>query len=373
MSLTGTPRHHISIHGAGRASRLMLKEEVFEFNTFGSLTMQDFILVNSGEARSLSFLNCQDLHLSRVELYGQTRLGNSLLRISGAVRLLIESCILVPITSGNNDKLDFVLQRVPSLATHKKAFGATASIDGSLSKAADTIAALSPQERKLMSSEITALLRSNDLANLSPREQTSLNNLRLVVGRDSQSASLSKALDQLAAALLAGTPAFALALDETPDASLIDNRLRGRITLFGESDEMPDLTADQLKRLSAAIKAGAVTFDDSGNLVLERNTLQGMRISGKALNNVIASAQGSMPAWHNLQVVNNRIDSEQDHYPGFNCAFNGNTLEPEGDVGALIANQAKIIGNFAHNDFRLFVAGTNPESFGNGGLNVVAL
>lgn len=373
MSLIGTPRHHISIHGAGRASRLMLKEEAFEFNTFGSLTLRDFILINSGEARSLNLLNCQDLLLSRVELYGRTTTGNSLLRISGALRLLIESSILVAITSGNNDKLDFVLQRVPSLAAHKKAFSATASIDGSLSKAADAIAALSPEERKQMSSEITALLRSNDLVNLTPREQSSLNNLRLAVGRNSQPASLSKALDQAAAALRAGLPAFALALDETPDASLIDNRLRGRITLFGESDEMPDLTDDQMKRLSAAIKAGAVTFDDSGTLVLEGNTLQGMRLSGKALNDVIASGQGSLPAWHNLQVSNNRINSEEDHYPGFNCAFNGNTLEPEGDVGVLIADQAKVIGNFAHNDFRLFVAGTNPENFGNGGLNVVVL
>jgi len=116
-----------------------------------------------------------------------------------------------------------------------------------------------------------------------------------------------------------------------------------------------------------------VSLDDSGSLVLERNTLQGMRLSGKALNDVVASGQGSLPAWHNLQVNNNRINGEEDHYPGLNCAFNGNTLEPEGDVGVLIANQAKIIGNFAHNDFRLFVAGTNPESFGNGGLNVVGV
>ena len=171
----------------------------------------------------------------------------------------------------------------------------------------------------------------------------------------------------------AATPAFALALEGTADASLIDSRLRGRITLFGESDAMPDLTPDQLKRVSAAIKAGAVTFDDSGSLLLERNALQGVRISGKALNDVIASAQGSLPAWHELRVVNNRIDSEQDHYPGLNCAFNGNTLEPQGDVGVLLANQAKIVGNFAHNDFRLFVAGSNPESFGNGGLNVVGV
>jgi hypothetical protein len=83
--------------------------------------------------------------------------------------------------------------------------------------------------------------------------------------------------------------------------------------------------------------------------------------------------EGTLPVWHNLQVINNRIDSEEDHYPGFNCAFNGNTLEPEGDVGVLFGNQAKIIGNFADNKFRLFAAGTNPESFGNGALNVVAL
>jgi hypothetical protein len=96
-------------------------------------------------------------------------------------------------------------------------------------------------------------------------------------------------------------------------------------------------------------------------------------MSGKALANVIDTAQGSLSIWNTLQVTDNRIDSEDDHYPGFNCAFNGNTLEPQGDVGFLLANQAKIIGNFAHNDFRLFVAGANPESFGNGGLSVLAL
>jgi hypothetical protein len=51
---------------------------------------------------------------------------------------------------------------------------------------------------------------------------------------------LSRALDQFANALRAGTPAFALALDDTDDACLINNRVRGRITLFGESDEFPD-------------------------------------------------------------------------------------------------------------------------------------
>ncbi|MBK9785380.1 MAG: hypothetical protein IPP59_15075 [Betaproteobacteria bacterium] len=373
MSLTGTRRHNISIHGAGRATRLNLKEEIFQFDTFGSLSLQDFIVVNAGEPRSFSFQHCQDLHLNRVEFFGRSATGTSLLQISGTARLLINSCMLFAISTENNEKLGFVFERLPSLLAHRAAFSPLASIDGNLSKAAEAIAALSPEERKKMAGEISNLIRGNDAANLSNREQTSLNQLRVLVSRESKVASLIKALDEVASALRAGTPAFALALDETADATLIDNRLRGRITLFGESDEMPVLNADQLKRLSGAIREGVVTLDDSGSLVLERNLLQGMRISGKALEKVVESAEGTLPVWHNLQVINNRIDSEEDHYPGFNCAFNGNTLEPEGDVGVLFGNQAKIIGNFADNKFRLFAAGTNPESFGNGALNVVVL
>ncbi|WP_265942918.1 hypothetical protein [Dechloromonas sp. A34] len=373
LSLTGTSRHHISIHGAGPASRLVLKQQMFKFDTFGSLSLKDFTLVNWGSPSSFTFLKCNNIDFSHVEFFGTSATGNSLLKIAGSARLLIEDCTIFAITPGNNEKLDFVLERVPSLSAHKNAFGTTATLDGSLNEAAEAIAALSAADRKGMATEISALLRSNDLVNLTSREQSSLNNLRVVVGRNPTAASLSKALDQLADALRAGTPAFALALDDTDDASLINNRLRGRITLFGESDELPDLTPDQLKRLGAALKAGAVTFDDSGSLVLDRNALQGMRISGKALAKVIDNAQGSIPLWHNLQVTNNRIDSEEDHYPGFNAAFNGNTLEPQGNVGALMANQAKVIGNFADKDLSLFVVGANPESFGNGGLNVVAL
>ncbi|UCV17582.1 DUF6519 domain-containing protein [Ferribacterium limneticum] len=373
LSLTGTPRHHISIHGAGPASRLILKQEVFKFDTFGSLSLKDFTLANSGEPSSFSFLKCQDVDFSNVDFLGRSATGSSLLQIAGSSRLLIEDCTIFAIAPDNNEKLDFIAQRVPSLAPHRNAFRATATLDGNLNEAAEAIAALSAADRKKMVAEISTFLRSNDLVNLSSREQTSLNNLSVVVGRNSTAAALNKALDQLANALRAGTPAFALALDDTDDASLINNRVRGRITLFGESDEFPDVTDNQLKRLSAALKAGAVTFDDSGSLVLERNALQAVRMSGKALSKVIDTAQGTLPVWHNLQVTNNRIDSEEDLYPGFNCAFNGNTLEPQGDVGALLANQAKVIGNFAHNDFRLFVTGTNPENFGNGGLNVVPI
>lgn len=374
LSLTGSMRHRISIHGAGPASRVVLRQEAFKFDTFASLTLRDFTLANSGEPGSFGFLKCQNVDFSHVDFFGRSGVGSSLLQIAGSTRLLIEDCSVFAVATDNNERRDFVLERIPSLVASRNALGATATLDGSLNEAAEAIAALGPADRRKMATEITALLRSNDLASLSSREQASLNNLRLVLGRNaSPAALLSRALGQLAGALRAGIPAFALALDDTDDACLINNRLQGRITLFGESDEFPAVTADQLKRLSAAVKAGAVAFDDSGSLILERNELQGVRMSGKALANVIDTAQGSLSIWNTLQVTDNRIDSEDDHYPGFNCVFNGNTLEPQGDVGFLLANQAKIIGNFAHNDFRLFVAGANPESFGNGGLSVLAL
>jgi hypothetical protein len=374
LSLTGSTRHRISIHGAGPASRLALKDQVFRFDTFAALTLADFTVIASGDPHSIGFLRCQDLRLHRLDIAGPSAPGESLLRIAGGQRLSLEGCrVLAAAAADDGARLGFVLERVPSLASFSKAFGATASLDGNLDKAADDMAALSAADRKKLASEITALLRGNDLAQLSAREQSGLNRLSTSVGRNGQAAALSRAIGQLASALRAAAPAFALALEDTDDASLIDSRLQGRITLFGEADEMPPLTGDQIKRLSAAIKAGAVTLDDSGTLVLERNVLQGLRLSEKAVGAVIEAAQGSLPVWHNLQIIDNRIDSEEDHYAGFNCAFNGNTLEPQGDVGALIANQAKVIGNFAHNDFRLFVAGCNPESSGNGGLSVVTV
>jgi hypothetical protein len=111
-------------------------------------------VVNSGEPRSFSFLRCQELDLSHVEFFGRSATGSSLLRIAGSSRLLIEDCSIFATATANNEKPDFVLQRVPSLAAHRNAFGPTASIDGSLNEAAEAIAALSPAERKKMSSEI---------------------------------------------------------------------------------------------------------------------------------------------------------------------------------------------------------------------------
>ena len=61
LSLTGTTRHHISIHGAGPATRLVLKGQLLQFDTFAALTLADFTIISSGDPRSLGFLRCGDL------------------------------------------------------------------------------------------------------------------------------------------------------------------------------------------------------------------------------------------------------------------------------------------------------------------------
>jgi hypothetical protein len=289
------------------------------------------------------------------------------------LRLLIESSRLLASGTSDSEKLKLVLERLPSLVPYRGMFKDTASIDGSLGDAAEAITALSPEERKPMLGEITKLVRSNEFGNFTQRQQIALNKLRVSISRDNQSASLANAVEKVGTTLRADTLAFALSLDNFDDVSLIDNRLHGRITLFGESDDMPDLNTDLMHRLSAAIKAGAVTFDGGGSLILDRNELQGLRMSAKALKDVVDNAKGALAVWDYLQVSNNRIDSELDHYPGLNCAFNGNVLSPEGDVGVLFSGQAKVIGNFAPGEYHLFVAGANPEIFGNGGLNVVPI
>lgn len=374
LSLTGTARQRVSIHGAGPASRLVLKNQDFKLDNFAALEFADFTIGNLGEPRSIELTRCRELRLSRMTIVGISTFGNSALRIAGSQRLLIEDSRINALSSANQgERLKLLVKHVPSLNPFAKALSAIASFDDSLDKAAEAITAMPAADRQKIVDEINALLRGNNLALFNTREQRSLNALSTTISRNGSTASLSKAFDQLATALRVTTPAFALSIDDTDDASLINNRFLGRITLFGEADESAPATQDQIKRVGAALKAGVVGFDESGSLVLERNVLQGMRISSAALKKLFESAKGRLPAWHELRVTDNRIDSEDDHYPGFNCAFSGNTLEANGDVGVLMASQAKVIGNFAHNDFHLFVIGANPESFGNGGLSVQAL
>ena len=56
-----------------------------------------------------------------------------------------------------------------------------------------------------------------------------------------------------------------------------------------------------------------------------------------------------------------------------NLGLSLNVLQPNGNFGNCIADQAKYLGNLAHGEPQVFNVGNTAEDFGNGGLNIINL
>lgn len=372
LIFSGTKSTKIHIHGAAMASRLMLADKSIRFETFTSLILEDFVIIKGDSEPGFQFDDCRELRFSRVAMAGASSAGNSLVRVTACSRLVIEKCDLLAFVPDSLEKQKKLALAVPGFLVHRDFFSyLIAGNQDDLKSSIESFIALKPEERNKLAHEIDTLINGNGAAEFSLSEQRSLATLsRVLVGNTKDVRTFRNTLMAIDSAIRLTTPSFALALDDIKDATLIDNRLRGRISVFGEASNFPDIDDGQLKRLGSAIAQGAVSFDANGSLVLERNVFQGMRFSDSVLKNIIETFKGTLPVWEYLQVSNNRIDSDQDQYPGSSCAFSGNRLNQEDHAGVLFSSQAKVIGNFSTAEFSLFVTGTNPESFGNGNLNV---
>lgn len=373
LSVEGSRRHRVHIHGCGAASRLALRSQFFILDNFGAVSLQDFSLVRTGTPESIILRRCSDLRISRIDCVGSSTAGRSLLRIGGSRRLVIEDSRLL---ADNLDerKLEFLFAQVSQLENYKSAFRPSAIIDGRLPEYAEQLAALGADEQKVLTAQIATMIRMAANANISfsQRELLALNTMRNALGNATVPV-LAAALEQLGSAMLTAAPGFALALEDIGDVSLVGNQLRGQITLFGEGENSPLPGRDQLARLSGAINQSEVSLLASGNLTLERNRLNGLRLNEAVFKNILERMRGALPVCAQLRVTDNQIDSELDHYPGLNCALSGNTFDTQDDVGMIIATQAKIIGNFMRNKHRLYALGVAPESFGNGSLTITPI
>ena len=372
LIFSGKKSTKIHIHGAGNASRLMLGKSDIRFQTFASLVFEDFVIVKGDTEPGFQFADSHEVRFSRVLMAGSSSVGNSLLRITDTSRLVMENCNLLAFVRDSMEKLEKLSQTFPGLKAHGDLFSyLMGGNQDELNSTVDSLIALKPEERKKLAQEIESVLKGNGAAEFSPAEQRSLATLaRVMVGNTKDGRAVRNTLLALDSAIRTTQPSFALALDGVREAMLIDNRLRGRISIFGEASIFPDLDENQRKRLGGAIAQGEVSFDPFGSLILERNVFQGMRFSDSALKDAVGAFKGKLPVWDYLQVSNNRIESDQDHYPGSNCAFTGNRLNQDDHAGIVFSNQAKIIGNFSSAEFSLFVSGTDPEVFGNGNLRV---
>lgn len=372
------PRVRLMVHGCGPASRLMLDERSFSLNGFSSVSIADLTIVRRGQPKSLVFAQCAELRLSRVDCVGPSGPGASLVRVDGSRRVQLEACRLLAAGRGNAERHDLLFSRAPTLAVLKAALAPESMLDDDDDRAALALARQPIDARKAMTTEITALLRAGTAGNVltTARIQAALTSLATQLIRDTPSQSrLRAAIGALAAALLADAQSCALALlDNDADTTLRDNRLRGGISLFSESGDFPELTTDQLKLIGAGIRTGKLVPAGEGALTLQCNQFSSLRLGAESMRAMLTAMQtgGEFAAWRSLRAGDNTLEAYS-HFPAFDAALTGNVLPTGGDTGALIAVQAKVIGNFAHNDFRLFVSGANPETLANGGLNVVTV
>lgn len=373
------PRVRLMLHGCGPASRLLLDERTFSLNSFASVSIADLAISRRGQPESLTFSQCADLRLSRVDCVGPAGPGASLVRVDGSRRVHIEGCRLYAAGRGTAERLDFLFNRAPALAVLKAALAPDSQLDDDDDRAALALARQPMDARKAMAAEIASLLRAGAAGNalpLSPMAQAALTSLATQITKEVPAAKrLRPAIAGIAAALLADPLSCALALlDNDADTTVRDNRLRGGIALFAESGDFPELTTDQLKLLGGGIRTGKMVPQGDGTFTLQCNQLSSMRLGAEAARALLTIIQtgGEFSAWRCLRAADNALEAYS-HFPAFDAAVTGNNLLTNGDAGAVFATQAKIIGNFAHNDFRLFVSGTNPESLANGGLNVVSV
>lgn len=175
-------------------------------------------------------------------------------------------------------------------------------------------------------------------------------------------------------------PGFALAVEDADAQTLIaDSHINGRVSLYGESTSEGELDPDLLKRLGAAMHQGRIHLQPGdGALRLRNNNLRDLRF-GDALVQRMKQLSGSTGSgelavcYRSLVADANSFVGPESQLLAYDLAMSQNQFEPYGDVGLAVASQGKYLGNFAHNDFRLFVMGHAPEKFGNGGLNLVTI
>ena len=182
---------------------------------------------------------------------------------------------------------------------------------------------------------------------------------------------MAQALDNLRTGLMLNTPGFALMLGGTPAlASLSDNQINGRLSVYGESSG-GDINEDgRINALRGRVQTGAFRIRDGRcALRIRNNEMREMRLGDEWLRQ---SVEGNTnESYGTLIAEGNTMVGYQTQMLAFDLALCHNVLHPYQDVGTVFATQAKYLGNFAHNDFRIFNVGNVAEKFGNGALNIV--
>jgi len=372
---------HLFIHGAGPASRLILRDQEFNLFDFASLTLLDFDIIGLDGDLSLRFEGCEQLRFQRMRLSGLTVPGISLVQIEAAQRIDLSGSLINAYQPVAPQRVRDLVAAVPLLAPLE---AAVELVKGELfapipRQVVDAFAGFSAAQRKSFGQQVDALLRSTSSPlQLRNEEREALLALRADIGKGVSQRRLLLSLERLRGELLLNSPGFALALgDAEADTLLADNQINGRVSLYGEAKGDEPLGEELLKSLDAGMNEGRIRLARGrGELRLRNTRLRDLRLGDALIERLqqLAGAAGGGTlegCYRSLVADANTLTGPESQLLAFDLALCQNVLNPFADVGVSIASQGKYLGNFAHNDFRLFVIGHSPEAFGNGGLNIV--
>jgi len=380
LRLTSPKPAAVTIHGAGRATQVQLRNQAFSLTNFASVDMRDFDMHGLSGNLSLVLKSCADVRLSGLNIYGATPPGASLVSISDALRIEVSDNRLSSYLGAALDKAVAVLAKANALKTLRPSLNmANAELYRPVdSNVVATLAKLNAAQRKKAATEIDALLRSsNDPTVADAGVKRALMKVRDHLAKPSDGAKLSLALEGLRGSLAMVAAGFALALDAPAAITTVtNNTIQGRLSLYGESTSGKLIPQTVLKPLATAMKRDAITLAaDPGYLRLLNNRLSDVRLGNAfvaALGKIVKANKGAIVGcYHSLVANDNEWLGANNEMLAINLGLSMNVLQPSGDFGTCIATQSKYLSNFAYNECRLINLGNGSEAFGNGSLNLI--
>lgn len=381
LALKAPAGTRLHVHGAGPASRLTVRQQPVALANFYSLSLADFEIRWTQDWALLRLEACARVSLRHMDLSGFTTPGQSLLQVAGSAQIELSHC---RVNGYFGETLIAHLKQIFALQPLLKPLQAGFEVDsGGIfapldDKLVASYAALDAAQRKALDAQIATAIRASQTGELpmGPEELEAHVRLRADLAAGVGAPLLALSLEAWRTGILIREGGAALALqDARADTLLADNRLAGSLSLYGES-KGPRPTLAQLKAFNALLGRGAVDLAAGpGRLRLRNNCLRGVRLGDavvERLVQLIQDGQGVLDGGYRSLVADaNTVTAQTIDLLAVDLSLGTSSFEVNADVGMAIARQGKYLGNFAHNDFRLFIAGHVAEQFGNGALNIV--
>ena len=381
LDVQAPPNTHLHVHGAGLASRLIVREQEFNLFEFASVTFESFEVQWTLDWALLRLEGCAKVRLWQMGLTGFTPKGSSVLQISRAALVEISGCRISGFAGEEQPAHQKALfAALPALRPMEVAFDVDSGrvFEPVNPKIVERYAALDAAERKEMERQISEVMRASQTGAfpLGPEEWMGFLQLIVDIQALADARTLGVTLDLWRTGVLLSQGGAAVALmDARADTLLTDNRFNGSLSLYGAFVETR-LNSDALSSLSAAFKSGRIRIVPGlGNLRLRNNRLRGVRFGEELTKRMLAMVQtgGVLDGcFRSLIADANSLFGDTMDLLAFDASLS-TTVFQMNDVGLVIATQGKYFGNFAHNDFRLFAMGHAAEKFGNGALNIVEM